>query len=585
MPVAAGTPHRSSGPQAVTFDAGRAQTHRRFCRNRVLSLVPMSSAFPSGVDAQRIDPAGVVGAGPDSGRGQQQSLWSDEPALSGVTFVVVDLETSGTSPGQAAITEIGAVKVRGGEVLGEFASFVHIDTPLPADITRLTGITDADLRDAPPISEVFPAFCEFARGATLVAHNARFDMGFLKAAASRLGYAWDFPPHLCTLVLSRRIVPKSDTRSYRLSDLAYLFNAKTEPNHRALYDARATVDVLHGLIERVGDCGVQTLRELREYDNRLSPSTRRKATLADDMPQSPGVYIFRDDTGVPLYVGSSINIRNRARSYFSGGDSRTRMRTMVGLAASIEAVECANDLEAWVREEQLIDALQPPFNRRSKAPRRGWWVAPGTRDGSLKVDRIPFDGSVGPFRTKNEARAAAGIYGDNDWEGLCAGTHTGDLGVALEAVASLAAEGKFERAARRRDELAPAISALAGIHSLGPLARCTELVLAQRLERSWTFAVIRYGRLAAAGTLPRGADWSTFVASLQDSATHIDPGDGPLAGATLPGLRLIARWMDLRPTRIVSVIGSWSEPAAGAQQLQQWADTAKDAAREARRVL
>ena len=517
--------------------------------------------------------------------GHQQLLWSEDPPLSETTFVIVDLETSGTSPGNAAITEIGAVKVRGGEVLGEFASFVHIDSPLPADIVRLTGITDADLRSAPPISEVFPAFHEFARGAVLVAHNARFDMGFLKAACNSLGYEWDFPAPLCTLVLSRRIVPKSDTRSYRLHDLARLFSSETEPNHRALYDARATVDVLHGLIERVGDCGVETLPDLRRFDNRLSPTTRRKASLADGLPQSPGVYIFRDDTGVPLYVGSSINVRNRARSYFSGGDSRSRMRTMVGLAASVEAVECAHDLEAWVREEQLIDSLQPPFNRRSRAPRRGWWVAPGARDGSLKVERLPFPSAVGPFRTKNEARECATIYGLENWDGLCDGTRLGELENAIESVTNLASEGKFERAARRRDELAPAVAALAGVHSLGPLARCEQIVLAQRLGNTWTFAVIRYGRLAAAGTLPRGADWSTFVSSLQGSATHIPPGDGPFAGATVPGLRLIARWMDMRPTRIVSVTGRWDEPVLGAQRLLEWAETAKDAAREARRAL
>lgn len=544
----------------------------------------MSSAIPFGAHRP---PAGAGGVEPDAnaGGGHQQLLWSEEPQLSETTFVIVDLETSGTAPGSAAITEIGAVKVRGGEVLGEFASFVHIDRPLPPDIVRLTGITDADLRDAPPISEVFPAFHEFARGAVLVAHNARFDMAFLKAACSGLGYEWDFPIPLCTLVLSRRIVPKSDTRSYRLHDLARLFNAKTEPNHRALYDARATVDVLHGLIERVGDCGVETLADLRRFDNRLSPSTRRKASLADGLPQCPGVYIFRDDTGVPLYVGSSVNIRNRARSYFSGGDSRSRMRTMVGLAAQVEAVECAHDLEAWVREEQLIDSLQPPFNRRSRAPRRGWWVGPGPKEGAVKVERVPFAGSIGPFRTKNEARDCATIYGLENWGGLNDGTQLGGLEDAIESVTNLAAEGKFERAARRRDELAPAVAALAGVHSLGPLARCEEIVLAQRLAKTWTFAVIRYGRLAASGTLPRGADWSTFVAGLRESATHIAPGDGPFAGATVPGVRLIARWMDMRPTRIVTVTGQWCEPALGAQRLLEWAESAKDAAREARRAL
>lgn len=542
----------------------------------------MSSAIPFGAQPT---PAGGDDLGARADGGHQQKLWSEDPPLSEITFVIVDLETSGTAPGKSDITEIGAVKVRGGEVLGEFASFVHIGSPLPPDIVRLTGITDADLRGAPPISEIFPAFYEFARGAVLVAHNARFDMGFLKAACSGLGYQWDFPTPLCTLALSRRIVPKSDTRSYRLHDLAHLFNAKTEPNHRALYDARATVDVLHGLIERVGDCGVETLPELRRFDNRLSPANRRKSSLADDLPQTPGVYIFRDDTGVPLYVGSSINVRNRARSYFSGGDPRSRMRTMVGLAHSVEAIECAHDLEAWVREEQLIDSLQPPFNRRSRSPRRGWWVAPGAKENALRIERNAFPGAIGPFRTKNEARECASIYGLEDWDGLCEGTRIASLEEAIESVTNLASAGRFERAARRRDELAPAVATLAAVHSLGPLARCEEIVLAQRLANTWTFAVIRYGQLAAAGTLPRGADWSTFVDGLRQSATHIAPGDGPFAGATVSGLRLIVRWMDIRPTRIVSVTGRWHEPALGAQRLFEWAKTAREAARDARRSL
>lgn len=258
---------------------------------------------------------------------------------------------------------------------------------------------------------------------------------------------------------------------------------------------------------------------------------------------------------------------------------------MVGLAEEVEGIECANELEAWVREEQLIDSLQPPFNRRSRDPRRGWYVAPGAREGTVSARREPFNGSIGPFRTKAEGRDAALLIGTEHWEAVVAGEHAGGLEAAIEEIEGLAESGRFESAARRRDELAPAISALGAVHSLGPLATVDEMILAQRAGGSWTFAVIRHGRLAGAGTLPRGADLETHLGALRAAARHIEPGPGPFSGASPAEARLVARWMDTRPTRIVAVEGEWSEPARGAQRLTEWAETARTAAREARRAL
>ena len=166
--------------------------------------------------------------------------------------MVVDLETTGGSRDNDAITEIGAVKVRGGEVLGEFATLVDPGRAIPPQIVALTGITSAMVYDAPKIDAVLPAFLEFARGAVLVAHNAGFDIGFLRAAAERNHIAWPKPPVLCTVRLARRVLTRDEAPSVRLSALAQLFGATTTPDHRALHDARATVDVLHGLIGRLG---------------------------------------------------------------------------------------------------------------------------------------------------------------------------------------------------------------------------------------------------------------------------------------------------------------------------------------------
>ena len=139
-----------------------------------------------------------------------------EMSLRETTFVVVDLETTGgrmtAGDGKAAdaITEIGAVKVRGGVVLGEFATLVDPQRSIPPQIVQLTGITTAMVCDAPTIGAVLPMFFEFARGAVLVAHNARFDIGFLRAAADQCGIGWPRPQVLCTVQLARRVLSREE---------------------------------------------------------------------------------------------------------------------------------------------------------------------------------------------------------------------------------------------------------------------------------------------------------------------------------------------------------------------------------------
>ena len=221
---------------------------------------------------------------------------------------------------------------------------------------------------------MLPAFLEFSRGAVLVAHNAGFDIGFLRAAAERCQIAWPRPPVLCTVRLARRVLTRDEAPSVRLAALARLFGATTTPTHRALDDARATVDVLHGLIERVGNQGVHTYTELRSYLPDVTPAQRRNRHLADALPHRPGVYLFRGPSAEVLYVGTAVDLRRRVGQYFNGADPRTRMKEMASLATAVDHVECAHDLEAGVRELRLLAAHAPPYNRRSKFPHRWWWV-------------------------------------------------------------------------------------------------------------------------------------------------------------------------------------------------------------------
>jgi DNA polymerase III subunit epsilon len=183
--------------------------------------------------------------------------------LGELEFAVVDLETTGWSPEAAAITEIGAVRIRGGRRQGEFASLVNPGVPVPPPIQDLTGISDWMLASAPRLTSVLPGLLSFAEGCVLVAHNAPFDLAFLIAACGDCGLAWPGFTVLDTVMLARQLMDPDEVPDCKLGTLAGFFGARTAPCHRALADARATADVLSWLIRRLTHRGVRTLNELR----------------------------------------------------------------------------------------------------------------------------------------------------------------------------------------------------------------------------------------------------------------------------------------------------------------------------------
>ena len=269
---------------------------------------------------------------------EQQSFDDLGTHLSAVTFCVVDLETTGAAETDK-ITEIGAVKVRGGEVLGEFQTLVNPTIAIPPLIAVLTGITNAMVAGAPEPAPGAALVLAFAQNTVLVAHNAPFDVGFLRRACEALGYPFPRWPVVDTAALARQILLRDEVPNCRLATLAKHFRAATTPNHRALTDAQATVDVLHGLIERVGNLGVATIEDLREFTRKVSPQRRAKRTWADQAPAKPGVYLFvaeHADQRQVLYVGKSTNLRARVRSYFTAAEKRPRMEEMVRVATGVE---------------------------------------------------------------------------------------------------------------------------------------------------------------------------------------------------------------------------------------------------------
>ena len=298
-------------------------------------------------------------------------------ALIDTTFVVVDLETTGGSHSNSSITEIGAVKIRGGEIIGEFQTLVNPESPIPAFITVLTGITDAMVIEAPKIGEALFSFLEFAGSpeeTVLIAHNAPFDIGFLKAAALECATPWPKFQVIDTARVARYVVTRDEAPNCKLGTLANFFGAATNPDHRALSDARATVDVFHGILDRLGSFGVTTLEDLKSFSHRITDSQRKRRYLAEGLPNSPGVYIFRDEQREPLYIGTTRNLKNRVRSYFTAAETRKRIHDMITLAHYLDYIETPTIIEAEVRELRLIAEKQPRFNRRSKFQEKAVWV-------------------------------------------------------------------------------------------------------------------------------------------------------------------------------------------------------------------
>jgi DNA polymerase-3 subunit epsilon len=535
--------------------------------------------------------------------------------LRDITFCVVDLETTGASvQGGAMITEIGAVKVRGGEVLGEFQTLVNPHSQIPPFIAVLTGITNSMVATAPPIESTLPAFLEFAQGTVLVAHNAPFDVGFLRHFATAQGRPWPAFEVLDTARLARRVITRDDAPNCKLSSLAVAFGSATTPNHRALSDARATVDVLHGLMERLGGLGVHTLEELQTFTSRVSPAVRRKRHLAEHLPHSPGVYLFRDEQERVLYVGTSRDLRTRVRSYFTASETRSRMGEMVNLAASVTGIECATPLEARVRELRLIAAHKPRYNRRSRHPEKMHWlkltVEPWPR--LSLVRQVAEDGAdyLGPFASRRQAeKCLAALYeafpirqctdrlattptrspcvlaemgrcvspcdgsvSMDDYAELVVSVRANLLQRADEVVEALSArmerlasDDRFEEAGVHRDRLAAFVRAASRTQRLGSLSSCSELVAARREDdRKWAVHVVRNGRLAASGVIPPDAHAGVWVKQLQDSAETVATGPGPTPAASAEESEQILRWLEQPGVRLVHVDGEWVCPIRGA---------------------
>ncbi|MHB1477783.1 MAG: exonuclease domain-containing protein, partial [Coriobacteriia bacterium] len=231
------------------------------------------------------------------------------------SFVTVDIETTGCRPGTSSIIELGAARIEGGAVVDTFTMLVHPTEPIPAAIERLTGISEAMVAQAPSTEEAVRAFAAFARGAVLVAHNHRFDLGFLDYECE-LVCGSPFPrPILDTLCLARALHPEIERNNLR--DLAAFYGVPTVPNHRALPDAVATAEILIAMIPELAERGITTAGETARLCGIADAgSLSEKLTLATNIPDEPGVYLFRNGCDAIVYVGRARNLRTKVRSHF-----------------------------------------------------------------------------------------------------------------------------------------------------------------------------------------------------------------------------------------------------------------------------
>lgn len=333
--------------------------------------------------------------------------------LARAEYLAVDVETNGLSGDRCELTEVGAVLVGGGELHERYESLVRVEYPLSRGIQRLTGISQRMVDAAPPVEEVLPELARRLEGRVLVAHNASFDRRALHQAFDRAGLEWPDPPVLCTVALARRFAPLA--RQRKLAPLAASLGIEVEGVHRALVDAETCARVFCALFPRLC-ANARTVadalallhprrRAAKQQGRRRPPSERPDLSK---LPQDPGVYVFRDERGRPLYVGKSVTLRTRARAHFCAPAGWTERAEVVDYEST------NSELGALVLENRLIKRLRPPGNVQLK--RTDGWVYLRCRLDIpypiLDVAAEPAPGhavNVGPMRGKR----AAGELADN----------------------------------------------------------------------------------------------------------------------------------------------------------------------------
>jgi DNA polymerase III epsilon subunit family exonuclease len=445
--------------------------------------------------------------------------------LESARYVVVDLETTGLRPGQAAICEIGAVRIDGLVATASFELLVDPGVPLPRFVAALTGIADADLVDAPGAAEAVRRFLAFAGDAVLVAHNARFDLAFLDREVERLTGRRLAAPVVDTVGLARRLLAGRLARA-SLSSLSYFFGTSVRPCHRALPDAQATAEILVALIGLAQERGARTVADLCGL---AAPRTRRvyeKRSLAFGAPSRPGVYLFRGRGDQVLYVGRARDLRARLRSYFRTERQRPAVEAALGAVERIEWRVLGSELEAALTELRLIRELRPPANARTGRPDR--YVYFRRKGDGLVVTSEPTP--LGPIRSRRRAELAARALQGATAAELALLRSGGPLPRLRAKLRDLSECLRYEDAARLRDRLAALERVVGELAALERLRAAELCLLVPALEDGWKRAFfVTGGRVAAVRTVLPGRaaalELEAGVAEARALGTSLAPED------------------------------------------------------------
>ncbi|MBL0123827.1 MAG: GIY-YIG nuclease family protein [Betaproteobacteria bacterium] len=320
-------------------------------------------------------------------------------------IAVIDLETTGTAATSDGITEIGIVRIERGEVVEEWSSLVNPETTIPPEIQALTGITDAMVRDAPVFSQLADEVLSRLNGHLFVAHNARFDYGFIKNAFRRLGVPFTAEV-LCTVRLSRKLYPQY--AQHNLDTLISRHSLSTEGRHRALGDARlAWQFMLTAAREHPAEDVMAATKSLLKMPS-LPPQLDADALKA--LPDGPGVYVFYGINDLPIYIGKSVNLRDRVRSHFSSDHRNSNDVRLSMEIRRIEHEETAGELGALLRESQLIKSSKPLRNLRLRRNAQMVFIKLTDLGAPLEIIKLEdadlenATGLFGPFPAKPRAK-------------------------------------------------------------------------------------------------------------------------------------------------------------------------------------
>jgi DNA polymerase-3 subunit epsilon len=541
-------------------------------------------------------------------------------------FDAVDVETNGLGGEDCEVTEVAAVLVGGGELHDEMESLVRVRRPLSRGIERFTGITQAMVDSAPEPREVMKRLAPMLEDRVLVAHSASFDRRALRQAFEREGLDWPDPPAICTVAMARRLAPLA--RKRKLVPLAEALGIEAEGAHRALVDARTCARVFCALFPKLcaGAVTVADALELvsprhgRRRRPKGRPVPREKRPDLSTLPDDPGVYVFRDERGRPLYVGKSVSVRSRARAHFCAPSGWT------GRADVVDYEPTASELGALVLENRLIKRWKPPGNVKLK--RTGSYVYVRCRLDIpfpvLEVAPEPAPGhaiNVGPVRGRTLAgelvdqlnslfglrhcgrglklREHPSVYGQM---GRCLSPCLGDLDPNLyrrrlddalapfselgeggerllemleERLRHAVAEQRYEAAAvlhRRRERMAVLVDRLGGL--LQATHAQTRLVLARHpVKPSWDALWIVAGRVADWGPLPAADELARRTEAALEQRPH-GPRRPAIPVEEVDEIRIVQSWvaaneppqLELGPDLDLDSVPSWVESIAGASE-------------------